>query len=117
MTKPAAKDPADKYNLPATMGPKLMSLGVQFEELRKKQEALLIDARKAIGFQHPKSSEGIEDELGELWRNIDDRREIFLHYAETNRDRWAMEEAVASLKIIMERQGIEPKTILAMLDQ
>lgn len=78
---------------------KLKLLGSQFAKLDKEIEALVIKARKIIGFENPES---IDSEEWEFIRFESMPEDAFVDYAISSRRRWKVESLEAELKSIKE---------------
>lgn len=90
---------------------RLLALGKQLEFIHNKREGILTKAREIIGFEHAESANYFEEEMREVRERNEEISLLFVEYAQSNRRRWALEEAVDEIKTLMKELKMKPQDI------
>jgi hypothetical protein len=103
----------DLKTLSADSLQKLRELGKQYQLLVKNQDALLVKARRIIGFKTPNVT---GDQLDAVREHDYHGANVFVEYARIAHLRWEKEEAVEKLKSVITNQKLDKATVLKLLD-
>lgn len=98
------KDKRSYYLLTKAQKKTLVQLGERYLDIEIEKRGLLSEARKIIGFEDPSDFESFDEELDYVWDYTDSYESIFLDYAQDQKEKLELKEAVDKFKELLSKQ-------------